>query len=446
MGVFVQLLNETGDEETPLQRRGMSEACVDTVDHALSVRGVCSCAHGLLVEGRNVTQELDAALGVVSEASTDRAATTDVAASTLSTPNCTLSNNASVVGGVINTTFLNGAYGIALTPDQKYAVATGYLSDSLAIINITDPTHPSIVGGLLVADLQLDAPTTVVVSPNGQYAFVGALQSNELVVVDIATDVTKPSVAGRFTARSPLGVTTFDGDFVYLSSYNNPTLTVVNVSDPTNPTGSGTISDIQACRMNEVKLYYLLSTINRAVYKHIRANGGWDNWDMVEVAKVEATDKRDLERIERTYIESLAATLNCNIPTRSAKERYAKNRTAKIEYQKRLYRKNRTAKIEYQKELYRKNRTAKIEYQRQYDQQHAKARREYQRQYYHANKAKRLEDNKQVAEKERKMRSVECECGAVVTHTNLRRHRTTRKHALRVQPQPTAPALNDGKA
>ena len=125
---------------------------------------------------------------------------------------------------------------------------------------------------------------------------------------------------------------------------------------------------------------------NRAVYKHIRANGGWDNWDMVEVAKVEATDKRDLERIERTNIESLAATLNCNIPTRSAKERYAKNRTAKIEYQKKLYRKNRTAKIEYQKELYRKNRTAKIEYQRQYDQQHAKARREYQRQYYHANK------------------------------------------------------------
>ena len=40
------------------------------------------------------------------------------------------------------------------------------------------------------------------------------------------------------------------------------------------------------------------------VYKHIRANGGWENWDMVEVAKVDAIDERDLERIERTYIES----------------------------------------------------------------------------------------------------------------------------------------------
>ena len=50
---------------------------------------------------------------------------------------------------------------------------------------------------------------------------------------------------------------------------------------------------------------------------------------------MEATDKRDLERIERTDVESLGATLNYTIPTRSAKERYAKNRTAKIElYQK----------------------------------------------------------------------------------------------------------------
>lgn len=241
----------------PLQRRSMSEEkCVvgSSTGPELSVRGVCSCAHGLLVEGRNITQELDAAaaaaaLAAVSETATERpsATTTDLPASASSSliPNCTVSNNASVVGGVINTTYLNGAYGLALTPDEKYAVVTGYMSNSLAILNVAEPANPSIVGG--VADLRLTSPTTVAISPNGKYAFVGAYQSNEFVVVDIATDMAKPSIPGRFTARSPMGVAaSLDGDFVYLTSYHNPTLTVVNVSDPTNPTQTGIVSDAQS--------------------------------------------------------------------------------------------------------------------------------------------------------------------------------------------------------
>ena len=87
---------------------------------------------------------------------------------------------------------------------------------------------------------------------------------------------------------------------------------------------------------------------NCRVYKHIRANGGWENWDMVEVANVDAIDKRDLERIERTYIESLGAALNCSIPTRSAKERYIQNRAEKLEYQSKYYQDNTQAKFEYQ--------------------------------------------------------------------------------------------------
>ena len=89
---------------------------------------------------------------------------------------------------------------------------------------------------------------------------------------------------------------------------------------------------------------------NYPVYKHIRTNGGWDNWDMLEVAKVEATDKRDLERIERTYIESLDATLNCLVPTRSAKERYNENKAENVEYQKKYYKAHKQEQLEYRKQ------------------------------------------------------------------------------------------------
>ena len=156
---------------------------------------------------------------------------------------------------------------------------------------------------------------------------------------------------------------------------------------------------------------------NYRVYKHIRANGGWENWDMVEVAKVDATDKRDLERIERTYIESLGAALNCSIPTRSAKERYIQNRAEKLEYQKELYRKNKPRKLVYQRKYYQENTHAKLEYQQQYHQSNKERRREYNKQY-------------QAANKDRIMQKVVCECGVVVAHKNLRRHKATRKHQM----------------
>ena len=42
-----------------------------------------------------------------------------------------------------------------------------------------------------------------------------------------------------------------------------------------------------------------LRSYNYNIYKFIRANGNWDNWDMVEIEKVNASDKRDLHKKER---------------------------------------------------------------------------------------------------------------------------------------------------
>ena len=78
---------------------------------------------------------------------------------------------------------------------------------------------------------------------------------------------------------------------------------------------------------NEKKRYY-----NSNVYKYIRCNGGFDNWDMIQIEQYKATDKRDLESRERYYIETLKSKLNSYIPTRTIKEYYEDNKEKVKEY------------------------------------------------------------------------------------------------------------------
>jgi hypothetical protein len=53
---------------------------------------------------------------------------------------------------------------------------------------------------------------------------------------------------------------------------------------------------------------------NLSIYKCIRANGGWDNWSMVEVEKFPCKDSLEARARERYWCEQLNATLNSNKP------------------------------------------------------------------------------------------------------------------------------------
>lgn len=105
---------------------------------------------------------------------------------------------------------------------------------------------------------------------------------------------------------------------------------------------------------------------NLLVYKTIRANGGWDNWDMSIIEARPCDSKTELLNRERHWIEELKATLNCDIP-----------RLTRKEYQ------------EYQKEYRKKNRAIM---------------------------------------KEKRREKITCECGSVITKDHLARHKRTKKH------------------
>ena len=75
---------------------------------------------------------------------------------------------------------------------------------------------------------------------------------------------------------------------------------------------------------------------NFKVYKFIRDNGNWDNWDMILVEKVNVNDGNELKKEERKWIEELNATLNQVIPTRTMKEYYNDNKEKKTTISKRI--------------------------------------------------------------------------------------------------------------
>jgi len=64
---------------------------------------------------------------------------------------------------------------------------------------------------------------------------------------------------------------------------------------------------------------------NKRVYKFIRENGGWNNWSMILLEEVSCENKKQLNKIEREWIEKLKPTLNCCIPNRTKKEYYQDN-------------------------------------------------------------------------------------------------------------------------
>lgn len=60
------------------------------------------------------------------------------------------------------------------------------------------------------------------------------------------------------------------------------------------------------------------------VYQFIRANGGFDNFDLIVIEEYSCESKVQLEMKEREWIERLRPTLNKNIPTRTKQERKEK--------------------------------------------------------------------------------------------------------------------------
>ena len=79
---------------------------------------------------------------------------------------------------------------------------------------------------------------------------------------------------------------------------------------------------------------------NLYIYRFIRANGGWDNFDMILIERTTCDGKLDACKKEREYIETLNSTLNTYIPLRTDSEYYQDNKEEIINKAKTYYEQN----------------------------------------------------------------------------------------------------------
>jgi hypothetical protein len=130
---------------------------------------------------------------------------------------------------------------------------------------------------------------------------------------------------------------------------------------------------------------------NLDVYQFIRDNGGWGCWSMIQIEEFKFDIRKELHTRERHWVETLHATLNKVVPTRTDKEYYRDN-SEDIKQKAKTYQLNNIEQVK----------TTKQEYYRR---------------------------NRLVINNERKKKSL-CICGGHYSYNNLVQHSKSTKHMV----------------
>jgi hypothetical protein len=131
------------------------------------------------------------------------------------------------------------------------------------------------------------------------------------------------------------------------------------------------------------------------LYQFIRANGGWDAFEMVPLKEVQCDTKLKARMAEEDERKKLKAQLNVR--------RAHRDEATKNEY-----------KQTYNHQYYEKNREQLQVYQQQYRELNSERLLAQNHQYYLDNKDKIMEKHKT---------KIKCDCGALVSYNHLARHK-----------------------
>jgi len=172
---------------------------------------------------------------------------------------------------------------------------------------------------------------------------------------------------------------------------------------------------------------------NLYVYRFIREHYGFDNWCMNVLEKVEFDDKIELRKRERYHIETIGASLNKRIPSRTIKE-YNIDNKERITARDKKYRINHQEKIKEYKQEHNQINKEKISAQRKwYRANNQEKIKEYTKEHYQINKEKILAQcikyhqiNKEKIN-DRKSTKIACDhCGLIGTKGHMAAHKRTK--------------------
>jgi hypothetical protein len=139
-----------------------------------------------------------------------------------------------IVGEYASSTALDGAHSVAIS--GSYAYVANRNRDSLAIIDISNPTTPVFVSEIRDAT-NLDYAYHVTVS--GSYAYVAT--NNSLAIIDISNPTNPTKVSNIQTASYAMGVAVSGGYAYVVSGSTGDDLEIFDISNPMNPSKTGGI-------------------------------------------------------------------------------------------------------------------------------------------------------------------------------------------------------------
>jgi len=169
--------------------------------------------------------------------------------------------------------------------------------------------------------------------------------------------------------------------YIYKLVSKDPTIIDIYVGHTTDPTTRKWCHK-NKCNNSKNKEY------NYNVYQHIRANGGWDNWEMIIIECICCIDAHDARTNERRWVDELKATLNKSIPSRTLYEWYIDNKEIISEKSKQYYKQNKEIINKKAHENYEQNKDVINKKHKEYREQNKEIINEKSKQYYEQNKDK----------------------------------------------------------
>ena len=199
----------------------------------------------------------------------------------------------------------------------------------------------------------------------------------------------------------------------------------------------------KGCCSNEKNTHH-----NLELYKHIRDNGGWGNWQMILIETKKCEDNLEARKYERELIEQLKPSINILRPFASEEEHKERRKSyyftnlETIKPKRQIYRDGRKEEKSKTDKEYRENNKEKLKVKHQeYYEQNKESIKAKVKEYAENNKEKRKErdiryreNNKELIQQKKKdyreknSNIIICDCGKSFKKYNLWCHNKSKKH------------------
>jgi hypothetical protein len=135
---------------------------------------------------------------------------------------------------------------VTLSPDGVHIFVSVNTQKTLAVLSVCDvagggatcdPTYVAEIAGM-------DSPRELALSSSGQYAYVAAANSNAMMIINVKTTPTAPTLVGTYTSSTDIGgargvAVSPSGTYAYVTGWSSNRLVVIDISTPSAPTRKG---------------------------------------------------------------------------------------------------------------------------------------------------------------------------------------------------------------